>query len=454
MKLRACHIPVAGLLCLSTIFCTTANAANWFEIQSSSLPAWGKGKLIGWVEPDYSSINGPNVDVAGHSYPIKPNLVGPEFRDNSKLTMQRARLMLRGSLNPDISYFLAGEFGDNGYNYSNGKYSPHLIDAHITFSHYVPGVRIQAGIIRAPGPESAMQGYMGYNFLSVFPSVTGQLMQPNFYDKSTTYKINPANGGYLVPGANLSSVNGFRYPGIEALDWFSLKKNLELSYGVMLGSYGKQFESDSFNGPIVAGRLQLSYLYGGGGSFFRNDLTGFVWYQQARPQLNGISSTMKRSGFGVTYRQGYMKTGGRSLKAEYMSGTGNIAAPAPFNQEPGLVPAQYQTTFFPGSNNKASGYYLSAGLFVTPKIELIARYDYYDRLPNLPSQERIFKNTGFGVQYHVTPVTRIVVDYFIRKTNIPNPDAIGRPGSPPRVLATNLANSTGNEFDIYGIYAF
>lgn len=78
-------------------------------------------------------------------------------------------------------------FGDNGYNYSNGQYSPQVIDAHMTFSNYIPGARIQAVIIRDPGPEGAMQGYMGYNFIDVFPSVIGQLMQPNFYNKNTKY---------------------------------------------------------------------------------------------------------------------------------------------------------------------------------------------------------------------------------------------------------------------------
>ncbi len=447
-------VTLLGILVLATMPCTPAKAANWFKIQGISNPAWGKGTVLGWLEPDYSMIHGSNVNVNGHSYPIKPNLIGPEFSNSSKLTMQRARLMLRGELNPDLSYFLAGEFGDNGYNYSNGQYSPQIIDAHVTFSNYIPGARIQAGIIRAPGPEGAMQGYMGYNFIDVFPSVIGQLMQPNFYSKNTKYNYNPASGGYLVPGSDLSSVNGFRYPGIEAFDWFKLRKNLELAYGAMLGSYGNQFESNSSNGPIIAGRVQLSYLDGGGGSFFRNDWTGFVWAQQARPQLNGISNTMRREGFGVTFRHGNMETGARSLKAEYMVGTGNIAAPAPFNQEPGLVPAQYQTTFFPGSNNKASGYYVSAGYFVSPKVELNARYDYYDRLPNIPAQERVFTNIGVGAQYHITPVTRIVVDYFIRKTDIPNPGAIGHPGSPQLVQATNVANATGNEFDIYAIYAF
>ncbi|OIQ67328.1 hypothetical protein GALL_510940 [mine drainage metagenome] len=295
---------------------------------------------------------------------------------------------------------------------------------------------------------------MGYNFIDLFPTVIGQLMQPNFYNSGRTYPFNPATGGYLVPSSDLSSGNGFRYPGVEAFDWFRVKRNIELSYGAMVGQYGNQLESDSANGPIFAGRVQLSYLYGGGGSLFRNDLTGFAWYQQARPQLNGARSTMKREGFGATYRRGYMEAGGKSLKVEYMQGSGNIMAPAVFNQSPALLPAQYQTTFYPGSENKASGYYFTAGLFVTDKIELNARYDYYDRLSNIPSQERIFKNTGVGVQYHFSPLTRVVADYFVRKIDIPNPNAIGAPGSPQLTLAKNIANSIGNEFDIYAIFAF
>jgi hypothetical protein len=149
-----------------------------------------------------------------------------------------------------------------------------------------------------------------------------------------------------------------------------------------------------------------------------------------------------------------MATGARSLRAEYITASGNIRVPAPFGQDPALQPAQYQTTFFPGSSNRASGYYVSAGLFVTPKLELTARYDLYDRLPNLPSQERIFRSTGLALQYHFTPLTRVVVDYFKRSISIPNPGAIGAPGSTALTSAENVVNSVGNQFDVSAVIAF
>ena len=39
----------------------------------------------------------------------------------------------------------------------------------------------------------------------------------------------------------------------------------------------------------------------------------------------------------------------------------------------------------------------------------------------------MFKNTALGATYHVTPLTRVAVDYIFRKTEIPNPNAIGIP---------------------------
>ncbi|MHB0991158.1 MAG: hypothetical protein ACYC3O_06730 [Burkholderiales bacterium] len=431
--------------------CQSVYAANWFEIQTVSLPEWGKGTFFGFLEPTYSDMK---YTPANNGQIPKADYIGPTFNNTTDVAIQRARLFLRGSVNPDISYYLGTEGGQNGYTYSYGNYGPKIIDANMTFSNYIPGIRVEVGIIRAPGPEGAMEGFMTFNFLDQFPTVIGQLMQPSFYNRSSLYH-GVGNGGFAVPTADMSSNNGFRYPGVQAEDWFMLKPHLELAYGVMLGDNGLQFDPGTTNGPIAAGRLQLSYLFDNGKDrFYRNDLTGFVWYQQSRPEFNGTSNTMVRDGFGFTYMNKFMHAGGRSLKAEYIAGTGNIAAPPAFNVAPGLGVGQYDTTFYPGSNNRAYGYDISSGYFVTNKIELNLRYDYYDRLPNLAAQERIFKDVGAGVEYHFTPLTRIVADYFIRRVDIANPSAIGAPGS----AALNLANSTvdgiGNEFNIYAVFAF
>ena len=53
------------------------------------------------------------------------------------MMMQRARLFIRGSINPDISYCVGTEAGQNGYTYSLGNFAPRIIDANILFSHYL-----------------------------------------------------------------------------------------------------------------------------------------------------------------------------------------------------------------------------------------------------------------------------------------------------------------------------
>lgn len=449
MKKDFAALKLAALALLGSSLCQPAYATNWFQIQTESLPEWGKGTLIGFVEPNYTDTK---YTPATNGLIPKADYTAPTYDNTSDLMIQRARLFIRGSLNPDISYYVGTEAGQNGYTYSFGNYAPRIIDANVLFSHYIPGVRVEMGIIRAPGPEGAMEGFMSFNYLESFPTVIGQLMQPSFYSKNMNYQA-VGNGGYAVPGADMSGNNGFRYPGVQAEDWFMVRPHVELAYGVMLGDNGRQFEMGTSNGPIGAARLQMSYLLGdGSGRFFRDDITGFIWYQQSHPELNGTANTMIRDGFGMTYRQGYMVTGGRTLKAEFINGTGDIAAPAAFNQVPGVTsPAQYDTTFYPGSNNRAYGYDISTGYFVNRNIELNLRYDYYDRLPNIAAQERIFKDVGLGVQYHITPLTRIVANYFIRRVDIANPSAIPK-------AQYNLANSTvngiDNEFNLYAVFAF
>ena len=445
-------------LCASIGLCSvsTVQAANWFDIQTVSLPEWGGGKFIGFVEPlftNYAANTVPIGPAAGQT--AKFNLVQPASNQSSDLTLQRIRLFERGSITPDISYYVGVEAGQNAYDYSFGKYSPRLIDANVVFSNYIPGVRFEVGNIRAPGPEGAMEGFMAFNFLDLFPSGIAQLMQPTFYNPSVTYAQaanNPA-GSYTVSSAHVSGNNGFRYPGVQAENWFMVTPNTEVAYGLMLADYGKMMEDGTSNGPIVAGRLQASYLLDQTSKrFFRNDLTGYVWAQQADPSIMGVSSTMKRDGFGMTYRNGFMQRGGLDVKTEYFEGSGNIVAPAVFNSFTGSTPVQTNEIVYNGSENKAHGYSGSAGMFVNTNWELVARYDYYDRLPNIAAQERVFTETAAAAVYHISPFNKIVVDYINRSIGIPNPGAIT--AGVQRNTAESVVNSIGNQVDIWAVFAF
>lgn len=437
---------------LLTVFAYRASyAANWFMLQGVSPKGAPPAYLAGYLTPSYLYENGSK---AANGEVPHLNTIAPDFTSSNTFNIRQARPQIRGRVNNDISYFFSAAFGNNGFNHVRGDYRPGLIDAHGTFSHYIPGMRIEAGIIRAPEGDQAMQGYMAYQFASTnFATVTTQLELQNFYDNN---QVNPyqklPTTGYAVPGSDILGNNGFRYTGVEAMDWFR-RGPWEFTYAAMLGNFGPLTSTNQSNRPLFSGRLQESYVFGGKGPF-RSDLTGYVWYQHANPSFNGSNYRFTREGTGITYLQGYMQPWGRWVKAEYISGSGLINSPSVFS--PSEVPssqvaAQAQTQVYPGSENTAHGYYVGAGLFLTNRLEADVRYDYYDRLPNLAAQEREFKTYAFGLQYQFTPLIRVLADVFIRNVDIPNPGAIA---TSQRSFAQSVVNSADNELAIQAVIGF
>ncbi len=445
VKLISCALACAAL---ATGSIESASAANWFKLEGISPPKAPLVHLSGFIIPLYKYMNGT---TAVNGQVPKINLVAPQDTSSKSFNILFAHIMLRGNINKHISYMMAGEFGNNQFTHVGGNYTPQLMDAHATFS-YIPGARIEAGIIRAPGAEEAMQGYPNFAFGFNYTTVTQQLILQPFYSANTTYTSGPY-GSYSVPGTNVLGNNAFRYPGAEVMDWFRAG-NMEYAYGIMVGNFGRLTATNSSNGPLVAGRVQASYLLKGFGPDrgpFRSDVTGFLWYQHANPIFNGQSYSMTRDGLGITYTQGYMHRWGRWAKFEYMRGSGMIDAPAVFNTYLAAPPALTDAQVYPGSQNKASGYYVSGGLFVTNRLELDLRYDVYDRLPNIAPQERVFKTWAIGGQYHITKFTRVMVDYFVRSVKIPHLSSI-----PPaqRALPQSVAGAADNEIAITAFVAF
>jgi hypothetical protein len=423
-----------------------AHAANWFSVQGVSpanAPIFG---VSGFVEPSIYAMSGTDAIVGKQSAVPNINRVAPNDTQSTMATIVRARLMLRGNLNKYISYFFGGEFGSDGFTDIRKKYQPGLIDGHVTFS-YIPGARVEVGLIRAPSAEDAMQGFMANNFV-VLPTVIGQLMQQTFYDSAANYhQANISGKPYLIGGSNTLGVNAYRYPGVQAMDWFRWG-HWELAYGAMVGIYGSVAAGNQSNSPLVAGRLQGSYIFGGKGPF-RSDVTAWVWYQHAQPQLGDQSYGMTRDGIGFQYLQGYMHQWGRRLRFEYIHGSGWISAPSAFSSNAGLTPSAAtsnltNTQLYTGSNNKANGYDIEAGLFFTKRIEADIRYDYYDRLPNNPAQQRIFKTWALGLQYHITPLTKIMAGYYFRSLTAPLSSSV----------PDSISNAVDNELAMQAMISF
>ncbi|MBU2839875.1 porin [Acidithiobacillus thiooxidans] len=429
-------IVAAAMLGLSPL----AHAANWFELQGISpakAPIFG---VSGFIEPSLYAQPGNEDSLENNQIP-HIDLIAPGFSQSTTANILRARIMLRGNLNKHISYFFGGEFGDNGFTHVRGGYQPGLIDGHFTFS-YIPGARIEAGLIRAPSAEGAMQGFMSYNFV-LSSTMIGQLMQQPMYNSRNPYKINTKLNAYLINGQQTLGVNAFRYPGIMAFDWFR-NGHWEFTYGAMIGMFGTVAAGNQSSSPLYAARLQEAYIFGGKGPF-RSDVQAGIWYQHASPELNDTSYSMNRYGVDVQYLQGYMHQWGRQFRFQYMRGTGWISAASAFSSAPGLAAPLTNTQLYPGSQNTANGYMLEGGLFLTKHIEANLRYDYYDRLPNDPAQQRIFKTWAIGLQYHFTPLTKIMAGYYFRTLDVPHQ---------PNPVANSISDAVDNEFAMQAMIAF
>ncbi|MBU2743433.1 porin, partial [Acidithiobacillus albertensis] len=276
-------IKALTIACLAA-YVPTATAANWFKLQD--LNPKKVSLFSGFIEPDLYVMAGTpagiyNTALKRFIYATPHvNLIGPNFGQSTTFLIQRARLMVRGWLNPHISYFFAGEFGNNAATNIRGQYTPQLQDAHVVFS-YIPAARVEVGIIRAPSAEDAMNGYMAYNYV-VFPTVINQLMLQPFYasQPSRPYAVGPS-GSVLVPGNESLGVNAFRYPGVQVFDWKNWG-HWQFAYGAMVGMFGSVSAGNQSSSPLYAARVQESYIFGGHGPF-RSDLTGWLWYQYAQP---------------------------------------------------------------------------------------------------------------------------------------------------------------------------
>ncbi|MEL5847965.1 MAG: porin [Candidatus Igneacidithiobacillus chanchocoensis] len=429
---------MTAILSAGIFLSPTAQAANWFKLQGISpakAPLFG---VSGFIEPTIWA-QGATEDGLLHEVP-HINLIGPDFSYGTTASILRARIMFRGNINPNISYFLGGEFGNNGFTHVRGDYQPGLIDGHVTFS-YLPGARVELGLIRAPSAEGAIRGFMAYNFV-LSSNVINQLAdQPMF---NSAYVTKPTAAGYLIPGTENLGANGFRYPGAMAFDWFR-NGPWEFSYGAMLGMYGTVAAGNQSNQPMEAVRLQEDYILGGKGPY-RSNIQAGIWYQHAVPRWDGRNYNMNRYGIDATYRQGFMHPLARLLRFQYIHGNGWIDAPSAFSKSVSIEKqtALYQTQLYPDMSNKAWGYMVEGGLFLTKNIEVNLRYDYYNRLPNNPAQNRIFKTYAVGLQYHFTPLTKLMAGYYFRTLDVPHPKATSQ----------SVADAVDNVFALQAMISF
>lgn len=440
-------VAAAVAMCISLLLIPAAQAADWFQLQNTE-PAKAKlFRIWGFAQPTYEASFGDKVQ--GATNPLFNgqhaifNNIAPDHKSTSSFVVKRARIGVRGVMpktHHKINYFLLAEFGHNGI--TKNASAVELTDASVTLN-YVPGFRLRVGQFKYPSPEESQQAFPLVDPFIEFTTVSTQLVL------GRSFKVVPGSTAKAAGRTKMigtGGVDAFRDTGAELFDWYDWG-HWEAAYAVMLGN-GSTLNAQDRNSKLQwSTRIQGSYIFGGKGPF-RQDITGWLWYQTGKRTFQGTDYNRRREGAGVVMRLKPWR-----VSAAYLRGTGVIFTgfAAPFH---GVTGVASHPSVALGNQNKARGWYVE-GQYNLPQlhdlpqlgnVQLDLRYDAYDRLPNDPKLERRFHTWTVGVQYAFTPKVKFRLNYLIRSLKPGNPTAAGHNA---RVITDTIGNMAAAQIMVW-----
>lgn len=412
-------------LAAASMLSLSLQAADWLSIAGTEPTFVKKGgekvlntntkpRFWGFIQvgyqKDYGDIlvpaSGPKAGLNLTPFAMLP----PDLNSQAGFEVNRARLAVRGMIDKanTINYFFMTEFGEDGITAPAGHPSGnYLTDASITYRG-LPYVNVRLGQFKYPGSEEGMRAVFASEYRN-FSTAGAQLLLERFL---------PNNAREVAPGifqaAPKQSVAAYRDRGVELFHTEKIQPDIKLSVAGMVGT-GTGLSSSNASGQLTYyGYLAGEYLFGGGKAYYTQSLKGFAWYQNGKRQLHNTNYTRERYGAGFDYFRNGLRVG-----AEYMKAKGMIYNGAKdVDPDPYGVNWEYQIAA--DKNNEADGGYLNVQYYVVPKKwELLARYDYLNRLTNSTAGKREFKTTTLGFSYHFKGPTRIDVNYALRDAKAP-----------------------------------
>lgn len=414
---------------------TTANAANWLMLQGTERAGQApRAKVWGFIQPEFQSTSDSKIPAGTPFAGQKAifNQIRPDLDTAEDLNILRARIGIRGvamPLDSNVNYFILAELGNNGVT-ARDNASVKLTDASVTLNH-IEGARLRIGKFKTPGSEEALQAIHVFDYVN-FTNVTNGLLLERFfkYDGSGTRVIPGKPPTFIDSGksnAPIAGVGAFRDVGLQVFDTFK-SDGWEHSYAVMYGNGNGSENSDNDENKETYLYWSSEQVYGGKGPR-RQGWKIYAWNQSGKRtitrELGNASAAddvegefdRKRSGVGTTFRKGKWRAA-----FEYITADGMI-----FNgSDGGVVPGSVSNNGLTRSSwnmetkGEADGMYLHAGYQVTPKWEIDARYDVYNRMTDVSAKERKFETVTLGAQYALNKKTRFLLNYELRDAEAPN----------------------------------
>ncbi len=425
---------------LGSAMITTAHAANWLMLQGTEKDgAAPRAKVWGFLQPAYLSTKGTKLPAG----PFKGqdsqfNVHQPDLASNKTFQIMRARIGVRGiamPLDSKVNYFLLAEYGYNGISVpGGGSGSVKLSDATITLNH-IKGMRVRIGQMKIPMSEEVYQGIMNFNYVNLTNLANQQLIERPFWtDGLTTCNSSTSNANYkrfCNGGAEIQfrgSANAVRDTGIQFFDTFK-SGAWEHSYAFLYGNGGANRDNreNSFDSTIY---VSSEKVYSGKGPW-RDSLKVYAWatrgtrslYDSATLNAGGSLESAKRSyrrnltGLGMAYQKEKIRFWAEYILADGMIFIGSTGAAVPGAiASNGTTVSQFQLT----PDGQASGGYVDFGYKLTPKLELEARYDWYNRVTNkTAADQRDYATTTLGMIYRFNKKAKMIANYEIRTLKAP-----------------------------------
>lgn len=456
-----------------------SQAANWVMMYGTE-PATSTHRLQGAVQLTYENNfdckepdnlqGGAKVNNGGV---VNNCRVGPELRDDeSGVYLQNLMLGARGNLIPGrINYHVAANAGQNVANYhpykTEREYLASLVNASVSF-HYIPGVRVRAGLQQKPGPEELYQGLEATDYVFLTDFVQRVQIERFIDGNAKGIKAIPGQGfgGQQANGQDPITGNVSRHGydadvgrdwGVQFFDAFKRDKWTH-TYSVMFANGNGMHRGDNNSDKDLNLYLSTEYDLPGGKGPFKHGLKLYGYHQKGVRNfvINSVgtqSQDFDRIRYGIGAKAiGHLfgeDLGKHRLAFELMFAEGMInytptanMADAPYG---GLV------QFAAEEGNKAKGITFDYGYYLNKNWQFDVRYSRDNLLYEQANtafwtraDERVLTYTTLGVNYYFAPKTRITFNYEFRKAEAPNPATT--------VAATTNANEiTGSVGDRVGL---
>ena len=383
------------ILCF--ILLQTLHGANWVMLQGTEKKVghhpWGFFQLQA-EHNDGEIVLKSGINKTPFSY-AKPTL-----QNQTEFQVARARVGIRGSFDDanNVNYFVLTEVAQNGVNAPLGYTTPtYLIDASLTFK-YLP-IYVRIGMFKYAGSEEGNMARFVSPFIN-FTTLSNQMMLERYVEES--------------PGKPTHGVGAYRDSGIELFKEFSLYDSSRFTLAYMLGNgSGTAKKNVNANHFTHYGYASYEYLFGRGKGYKKESLKFYLWGQDGKRLFRNALYDRTRYGSGITFYKSDLR-----LEAEYMAGSGMIMSGVKdLSGASGTNAWQY--LMHPESNNKSDGYYLLSSYAILKTLDIIARYDVYNRLSNATTDFRVFKTTTLGASYRFDGYNRVDINYAVNDISAP-----------------------------------